>query len=560
MNALVTAEEWARHRREMLAVLPVQLQGHDLPAVLLPYQQELLRATAQFNLVVTDKSRRVGATWGIGADAVLTAGSQKRHGGMDVLYLGYNLDMAREFIDTCAMWARAFVPAASSVHEFIFTEDDEKGADRAIKAFRISFASGFEIVALSSKPRSLRGRQGYVILDEFAFHDDAAELLKSAMALLIWGGKVLVISTHNGVDNPFNVLIQEIHAGRRPGKVVRVTFDDALQQGLYQRVCLTTGKPWSIEAEAKWRAEIRAAYGSGAAEELDCIPSQGTGVFLTRALIEARMRADIPVIRWRAPERFVDWTEVSRLREVKAFCTDKIEPALAKMNPTQRSCFGMDFGRSGDLSVLHPMQVTRLLSRTTPFVLELRDVPFESQKQILFFIADRLPRFSHGALDATGNGAFLAEVTRQRYGVSLVSEIKLSASWYIMNMPKLKAAFEDGTIELPLDDDIGTDYRSLQMVKGIAKVPDDARSKGADGFERHGDAAVAGALAIFASGQDTGIVRADLLGIPRETPQMMAAYLQPAAESRLATFGRIESQDDDAGSFASDELFSFRNM
>ncbi len=106
---------------------------------------------------LTDKSRRVGATWGVGADAVLTAGSARTEGGMDVLYIGYNLDMAREFIDCCGMWAKAFMPACSEVSEFLFVEEGEKGAEKSIKAFRITFASGFEIVALSSKPRSLRG-------------------------------------------------------------------------------------------------------------------------------------------------------------------------------------------------------------------------------------------------------------------------------------------------------------------------------------------------------------------------------------------------------------------
>ena len=90
---------------------------------------------------------------------------------MDTLYIGYNLDMAREFIDCCAMWAKAFDDGAddAGVAEFLF--DD--GPTRRSQAFRIRFASGFEIVALASRPRSLRGRQGYVIIDEAAFHEDS---------------------------------------------------------------------------------------------------------------------------------------------------------------------------------------------------------------------------------------------------------------------------------------------------------------------------------------------------------------------------------------------------
>lgn len=521
---LVTEEDWSRHRRAMLSGMPPELAGKELPDVLLEHQKELLAATAEHRLVVTDKSRRVGATWGVGADAVLTAGSARNEGGMDVLYIGYNLDMAREFIDCCGMWAKAFMPACSEVSEFLFTEEGEKGAEKSIKAFRITFASGFEIVALSSKPRSLRGRQGYVIIDEYAFHDDPGELLKAAMALLIWGGKVLVISTHNGVDNPFNELIQEIRAGKRPGKVVRVTFDDALENGLYQRVCLKTGETWTAEAEAKWRAEIYKSYGSGADEELRCIPSQGSGAYLPRTLIVARMHLHIPVIRYKSPAGFVDWPADLRKAEIDEFGTEKLLPLLKALDPTLRSCFGQDFGRSGDLSVIHPLQLRSNLSLITPFLLELRDVPFESQRQIIVFMRKHLPRFFHAAFDATGNGAAHAEAARQEFGVSLVSEIKLSETWYMLNMPKLKAAFEDGSFELPQDDDVLTDYRAIKMTRGIAKVPVDARSQGADGHERHGDTAIAGALAIYASEQQSGEVGAETTGEQRQSSAHMDEY------------------------------------
>ena len=56
----------------------------------------------------------------------------------------------------------------------------------------------------------IRGFHGIDPGGQFSFHDEAEELLKAAFALLIWGGKVLVISTHNGIDNPFNQLIQAI--------------------------------------------------------------------------------------------------------------------------------------------------------------------------------------------------------------------------------------------------------------------------------------------------------------------------------------------------------------
>ena len=495
MSAALSKEEWAEIRRAARQALPSGLDPAAPAGVLLPYQAELLEAVSTHALVATDKSRRVGATWGIGALAVLTSGSAKSAGGMDTLYLGYNLDMAREFIDTCAMWAKAFGQACSEVGEFLFREQDEKGADRAIQAFRITFASGFEITALSSRPRSLRGRQGFVILDEFAFHDDAAELLKAAMALLIWGGRVLVISTHNGVDNPFNELLGEIRTGKRPGRVVRVTFDDAIEQGLYERICLVTGRAWSPEAEAKWRAEIRAFYGAGAAEELDCIPAQGSGVYLTSALIEANMEEGAPVFRLRCPDGFETWPERQRFGWVRDWLEENLDPTLAALPKNLQHAYGFDFARSGDLSAFMPLTLEQDLRRRAPFILEMRNTPFSQQEQILFHVVDRLPRFVAGKHDARGNGQQLAEAAQQRYGFDRIEAVMLTQAWYLEHTPKLKARLEDRTLVLPADADVRDDFRQIKLVRGIPKIPDDAKTAGADGGQRHGDVAIAGILA-----------------------------------------------------------------
>jgi phage FluMu gp28-like protein len=74
----------------------------------------------------------------------------------------------------------------------------------------------------------------------------------------------------------------------------------------------------------------------------------------------------------------------------------------------------------------------------------------------------------------------------------------LSTEWYRDNMPKYKAAFEDKSIVLPKDADVLDDHRLIRMEKGVAKVADTAHTKGRDGGQRHGDAAIAGALAWYA--------------------------------------------------------------
>ncbi len=139
--------------------------------------------------------------------------------------------------------------------------------------------------------------------------------------------------------------------------------------------------------------------------------------------------------------------------------------------------------------------------RRTPFVVELRNIPFRNQEQVLFYIADRLPRLTAGAMDARGNGQYLAETAAQRYGGRIV-QVMLSEAWYRENMPRYKAAFEDSTIEIPKDADILSDHRAIVVEHGVAKISD--RRTGGEGKGRHGDSAMAAALAFFATRAEPG--------------------------------------------------------
>ncbi len=464
-------------------------------AVLMGYQQRWVADRSP--LKVMEKSRRTGITWGEASDNVLTAASERTAGGQNVYYIAYNQDMTIEYIQACSMWARVFNYAAGEIEEGIW--DDEADADKAIKTYTIKFPSGFRIVALSSRPSNLRGRQGVIVIDEAAFHDQLKELLKAALAMLIWGGQVHVISTHNGDDNPFNELITDIRAGRRAGTVHRVDFQEAVADGLYQRVCMRLGKPWTEPDQAVWVAGVYSFYGEGAAEELDCIPANGSGAWLSRALIESRMSADTPVLRWACKPGFELLSDHIRAAECRDWLEGQMLPHLERLPPEALSFDGEDFGRSGDLSVHVPLIQHQNLVRRVPFTVELRNVPFRQQEQVAFYLLDRLPRFMGGAFDARGNGQALAEFAMQRYGATRIQQIMLSESWYREHMPPVKAALEDGNlVDLPKDADTLADLRAVQVVRGVPRIPD-VRTKGEDKGKRHGDAAVAVALAYYAS-------------------------------------------------------------
>lgn len=508
------------------------------PMALLPYQQRWLADKAQVKVI--EKSRRIGISWGEAADSALLSASAS---GMDCFYIGYMKEMAQEFINDCADFAKSYALAAGDISESeeVWRDGDEQ---KSITIYTLRFASGFRIEALSSAPRNMRGKQGRAILDEFAHHTQQAELLKAALAFLIWGGQVHVISTQDGVDNPFNALVLDIRAGKLPYSLHTVTFREAVAQGLYERVCLRTGRAASEADKAAWVQSIYDQYGADAEEELDCIPKNSAGAWLSRALIEARM-VEAPVLRWKPPAAdFMLWPEHLRTAEMREWLDAHVLPLLEALDPELRSGFGFDFGRIGDLSVLAPYQVQRDLTRRFPFLLELADCPFDQQWQALCYIGERLPRLSSGKLDSRGNGHYMAEKAVQKWGPLRIEAVMLSQTWYRENTAPLKSAFEDGTILLPRDADTLDDLRAFEVVKGIPMIPD-KRSTGKDGQQRHGDSGVAILLGYAASRSeaappaDGGIDAGDEVYMPEKGRLRLAGRENPLTrlKGRGGVFG-----------------------
>lgn len=512
-----TVAETAMRLNEVLSVLPRNdslpeelPRGADIPAdldpladgVLMEHQKEWLEDRSDLKL--GEKGRRTGITFAEALDDTLIAAAARSAGGSNVFYIGDTKDKGREFIGYVAHFAKIIAGELGTIEEFLFEDQKEDGTSKYISAYRVSFASGYRIEALSSRPENIRGLQGIVIIDEAAFHKDVRQVLDAVNALLIWGGKIRIISTHNGTLNPFNELIQEAKAGKVPYSCHFIPFQKAVDNGLYRRVCLIKGIEYTKEDEEAWEAKIRGSYGVRTAamkQELDGIPADSEGAALTRVQIEACMMNDIPVIRWRCKDEFKNAPKHIRKADTEDFCEGELLPVLEKLDPTRPHYFGEDFARSGDTTAITVFELSRSLKRITKLVVELRNVPFEQQKQVLFYIGDRLPRFSGGALDKTGNGAYLAEVATQKWGEHRIIEVAFSQEWYRQNMPPYIAAFSDQDVILPKDDDILRDHQSLAYINGIIKVPDDMRFKGSDGFERHGDTAISGALAWFVSSQ-----------------------------------------------------------
>lgn len=499
--------------------------------VLMKHQAEWVRLDS--DIKVCPKGRRTGISFAEALGDTIIAASTKAAGGDNVYYIPDKKEKGLEFIGYVARFARVMAEAQgtgiSAIEEFIFIDQDEKGNTKQITAWRVRFASGFQVAALSSRPSNIRGLQGIVVIDEAAFHQDVQAVLDAATALLIWGGKIRVISSHNGKNNPFNQLVKDIENGLygEHAKVLTVTFDDAVKNGLYERVRAMQGKRPSPEDKAQWYTRIRTAYGprkSAMREELDCVPRDGGGVCIPGVWIEAAMPELRPVLRLTLDDEFQHRGEHERIVWCREWVARELAPMLAELAHEREHVVGMDYARHRHFSVIAPLEIGLTLKRRAPFLVELHNVPTRQQEQILWAIIDAMPRWRGAALDATGPGQTLAEYTADKYGASRVHQVVLNRAWYALWMQKFIDAFQDGTIDLPRDANTEADLRAVERIDGIPMVPQltaaQARDlKDADLF-RHGDSAIALCLAWFASLNKSAPVEFESVGRERPSSQI----------------------------------------
>ncbi|WP_088699708.1 hypothetical protein [Halomonas campaniensis] len=492
--------------------------------VLMSHQSDWIRMQQGLDIAVCEKGRRTGITFAQALTDTITAASSKEAGGDNIFYIADTREKGLEYIGYAGKFATIIARGqATMIEQHIFEDQLPDGGSRQIQAFRVRFASGFRITVLSSRPENIHGLQGKVRIDEAALHKNVSHLLESATALLIWGGSIVIWSTHRGKKNAFYQLVEDVRAGRygKNAKATRISFDDAVTNGLYERVCVMRGIEPTLEGKRDWYEAIRSAYGPRKAamrEELDVIPRDGEGSAIPSVWIEQAMPEVRPVLRIVFDDDFPKRSERDREAWCDKWIAANLAPVLSEaMNRfTGRWAIGMDFARHRHFSVITPAKVNQELSRHAPFLIELANAPTRQQEQILWFMLDKLTNWTFAG-DATGPGQTLMEYTGDRYGRAElnpdngsysggpVHEVSLSRKWYGEWMSKYISLFEDGFITMPRDASLEDDHRAVEYVDGIPMVPRIERKdlKDAD-LVRHGDGAIAGALMNFAATNPSG--------------------------------------------------------
>ncbi len=549
-------------------------RGWVPPGQIHPYQSRVWRDTSR--LVVIQKSRRIGISWTLLGRAVMRAIKPR---GPNTYYMSHTYDSGLEAMADVEWWADRFDAKArmQGLPSIWAGGSKEKGLSRETARF----ASGAKIKILSAKPRKARGFVGApdLIIDEHAFHLEADEMLKAARAALIRPvGTVTVLSTVMSADDPFYRLCEETleeitkseekYSQNRTGKSFhKITFDDALHDKFMEREAWVVAQyvaegraepkdllhvqdrglarhlerivaegvygqqvydfiPGRSLFDPEARLNYRAKVWKLVAEpdrELGCIPTAAGAQYLSKELVKRAQCEDFTVVRFEGSREFNELGIGAQEVDIRQWMSDRCHPLeRLKTNPGRRWYFGVDFGRSRDLTVISLAYMDGTILKV-PFMIELDNVQFSAQREFFDQTMRRLDVVVSGALDRGANGAELAEHAARSLGDHRAEPVAMNDAWYERWMPSLKKRLQDREMLMPEDEFVLGDMRQVKVIKGIPKVPRGERQKvglaldGQRARYRHGDAAISLALVNYAERKgsaNTGSYEARPLSIP----------------------------------------------
>jgi phage FluMu gp28-like protein len=181
------------------------------------YQRRWINDESKY--AIAEKARRTGFTWAEAIASVLYCLKTKNN----CWFSSSDEKNSKEFIlyvkQTCecinAILGFSFISLAEATTECVY------------------LPNGSRITAVSSAPKAIRGKDGRIVLDEMAHHEDQEELYRAAQGSVIQKGCLRIMSTHNGPASLFYRLCQG--SPENGFSKHRVTLKDACDEGYAEK-------------------------------------------------------------------------------------------------------------------------------------------------------------------------------------------------------------------------------------------------------------------------------------------------------------------------------------
>ena len=432
-----------------------------------PYQKRYLLDKSKVKIL--EKSRRIGGTFVQSFEDVQDCIEQP---GLKVFFSSADMTAAAEYMDYISGWVSKLNSIAKTLAEINcedITECEFADEDKGVKSKVIEFNNGSKIYALSSNPKAFRSKGGKIVWDEAAHHKDDRKMWAAAKPAAMWGYSIRILSTHNGVNSLFYLIIDKCKKGELDYSVHTVPIQLAVEEGLADRIC---GRKLSRKEREAWLENEHKGCLTEAIwqEEYCCNPQDESKAMISYDLIHSCERQG-----------------VLGLEKAKG--------------PLYLGC---DVARHRHLYVIYVFEDIgdRLICRAVE-AYQNKKWSYLEQKLYKFL---KLPNLIRGCIDRTGCGDQFTERAQDKFGTVKVEGVLFSNTVKADLAINLLQAFEDQKLiieKCPKFPGIDTKIEdeqaeSIHAVRKIVTSAGNVRYDAASTEQGHGDFFWGAALAYHA--------------------------------------------------------------
>jgi hypothetical protein len=175
-------------------------QGGYVDYKLFPLQKKLIRAYEKNRHNIVAKPRQAGVSTTTAAYLAVKIALATKESPQQIEILANKLDQSCEFLDKVRKFTEQ-MPAWVWGDEYNWNKEKDGHIIGKGAAKRVEFVNGSYIAAKPCTRDSLRGTTPtFLVIDEAAFVTEGAETYAAAAAAVATGGKMILISTPNGMD------------------------------------------------------------------------------------------------------------------------------------------------------------------------------------------------------------------------------------------------------------------------------------------------------------------------------------------------------------------------
>ena len=176
-------------------------QGGFVPFLLFPRQKEIIRAYEKHRFNLVTKPRQAGISTTTQAYMAIKGAFADEGSPETILVIANKLKLAQKFVKGIKdylnqlprwVWGEDYYGSVENEKKSIFVVDSK---------IEIELPNGTQIIAVATSEDALRGyTPTYLVFDEAAFIDNGDAVYAAAMSSCATGGRVMLISTPNGMD------------------------------------------------------------------------------------------------------------------------------------------------------------------------------------------------------------------------------------------------------------------------------------------------------------------------------------------------------------------------